>query len=173
MSSSGGGSQVLKKIYDNFEEVFCSFCMFIMVACLSIQVVIRVVAGSSLAWSEELSRYSFIWTVYMGAALMAKHNGHVRITAQFIPFSLRYRLVMRAVADIVWIGFTLYIAWQSWVVIRDGMAYPEMSPTLHIMKYWIELIIPAGFVITAWRIVEGYIKRYRANTLFELVEGDM
>ena len=62
----------------------------------------RIAVGSSLAWTEELSRYSFLWAVYVGAALAVKRGGHVRITAQFMFLSTRWRLVLRAVGDIIW-----------------------------------------------------------------------
>lgn len=160
------------KFYNNFEEIFCAFTMAIMVGCLTLQVVIRVVAGSSLAWTEELSRYSFLWTVYIGAALAAKHNDHVRITAQFLLFPQKFRLFMRFVADVIWVGFTLYIVVHSWEVIRDGMEFPEISPTLHIVKSYIEMIIPAGFALMSFRVVEGWITRWRKGTLYDLLKEE-
>ena len=163
---------MLKKIYDNFEELFCALCMAVMVGCLAAQVIIRVCAGSSLAWTEELSRYSFLWTVYIGAALTAKHNNHVRITAQFLLCGPKFRLFMRLLADALWVGFTLYIAWQSWLVIQDCLEFPEISPTLHIVKAYVEAVIPVGFLLMAWRIVELWIKHARRGTLYELLNEE-
>ncbi|MDR1776510.1 MAG: TRAP transporter small permease [Desulfovibrio sp.] len=161
---------MLKKLYDNFEEIFCVFTMAIMVGCLAIQILIRVTIGSSLAWTEELSRYSFLWTVYIGAVLVAKRNGHVRITAQFLLMPAKVRLAFRLLADIIWVSATLYVAWQSWTVIHDGMEFPEISPTLHILKSYVEMIIPAGFLLLAWRIVEDWAVRFRKGTLLELLQ---
>lgn len=163
---------ILLKIYRNFEEYFCAFTMALMVMCLLIQVIIRVVAGSSLAWTEELSRYSFLWTVYLGIALMAKRNAHVRVTAQFMPMPKNVQLVFRAVADFIWAGFTLYIAYLSWLVIIDSMDFPEISPTLQVMKHWIEMVIPVGFIIMSWRIVEVWIINAVRGTLAELVRNE-
>lgn len=163
---------MLRKIYDNFEEYFCALTMGVMVMCLIIQVLIRVIAGSSLAWTEELSRYSFLWTVYLGIAVVAKRGAHVRVTAQFMPMPKKAQIFFRSVADIIWIGFTLYIAYVSWVVIKDGMEFPEISPTLHIMKHWVELIIPVGFVIMSWRVIELWLINIKRGTLNELVRDE-
>ena len=73
-----------KQLYDNFEEGACALFVAVMVLCLFLQVAMRIAVGSSLAWTEELSRYSFLWAVYVGAALAVKRGGHVRITAQFM-----------------------------------------------------------------------------------------
>ena len=99
-----------KQLYDNFEEGACALFVAVMVLCLFLQVAMRIAVGSSLAWTEELSRYSFLWAVYVGAALAVKRGGHVRITAQFMFLPTRWRLVFRAVGDIIWIGFSLYVA---------------------------------------------------------------
>ena len=49
-----------KQLYDNFEEGACALFVAVMVLCLFLQVAMRIAVGSSLAWTEELSRYSFL-----------------------------------------------------------------------------------------------------------------
>ena len=160
---------ILKHIYDNFEEYACSLFVGIMILCLGLQVAMRIVSGSSIAWTEELSRYSFLWAVYVGAALAVKRGGHVRITAQFGSLSTKGRLFFRLLGDLIWIAFNIFIAWQSAEVIREGMEYPEISPTLGIVKAWVEMIIPFGFVLMSWRIVQQYWEHWQAGTLASMV----
>ncbi|SMP45889.1 TRAP transporter small permease [Desulfonatronum lacustre] len=160
----------LRYVYDNFEEVFCALSVGTMVACLMIQVGVRWATGSGMAWTEELSRYSFLWTVFVGAALVAKHGTHVRITAQYLLMPLKVRLGFRMFTDLLWVCFNLYIAWLSWNVIQSNLLFPELSPVLGIVRAYVEMIIPFGFVLMSWRIVEGYIRRWLQGTLLQLVE---
>ena len=141
-----------KQLYDNFEEGACALFVAVMVLCLFLQVAMRIAVGSSLAWTEELSRYSFLWAVYVGAALAVKRGGHVRITAQFM-----------------FLPTSLYVAWIGLACIEEGLYYPEVSPTLGVVKAWVECIIPFSFVLVSWRIVEEYVVRWRNGTLGELV----
>lgn len=159
-----------RTFYDNFEEVFCALSVGTMVACLMLQVGARWITGGGMAWTEELSRYSFLWTVFVGAALVAKHNSHVRISAQYLLMPIKVRLAFRMFTDAIWVGFNLYFAWLSWKVIEGGFLFPETSPTLYIVMGYVEMIIPIGFVLMTWRILEGYFKRWRRGTLTELVE---
>lgn len=159
----------LKSLYNNFEEYLCALFVGVMILCLMIQVILRVTIGSSLAWTEELSRYSFLWAVYVGAALAVKRGGQVRITAQFTPMSVQKRLFFRFVADIIWIGFNIFIAIQSWSVIEEGLFYPEVSPTLGVVKAWVEMIIPVSFILMSWRIIEQYYTHWRNGTLSSMV----
>ena len=75
---------VIRKFYDNFEEILSVTCVGVMVACLMLQVGARWVTGAGIPWTEELSRFSFLWAVFASAALVAKHGTHVRITAQYL-----------------------------------------------------------------------------------------
>lgn len=161
---------LLKKLYDNFEEYACALFIGIMILCLILQVLVRAFVGSSIAWTEELSRYSFLWTVYMGTALAVKHGAHVRITAQFLPMSTRPRLFFRILSDSLWVIFCLFFAWTGLDVIKEGFEFPEISPTLYIYKAWVEAIIPFGFVLMAWRLIEQYISKIRTGTLDTLVK---
>ena len=160
---------LLRNLYENFEEYASALFVAVMIFCLCLQVIMRVATGSSFAWAEELSRYSFLWAVYVGSSLAAKKSVHVRITAQFLKMSMRWRLIFRLIADAIWVVGCLYVAWQGLVVIQEGLEYPEISPTLGVVKSWVEAVIPVSFVMVAWRVVEEYIIRINNGTLKNLV----
>jgi TRAP-type C4-dicarboxylate transport system permease small subunit len=165
-------TSLLRKLYDHFEEILSVTCVGVMVACLMLQVGARWVTGSGVPWTEELSRFAFLWTVFSAAPLVAKQCAHVRITAQYLLMPPKYRLGFRIFTDIIWIGFNLYIAWASWQVVSSGLLYPELSPTLKIVRGYVELIIPFGFVLMSWRIVENYLIRLKNGTLLHLVQEE-
>ncbi len=166
--------RLLQLLYDNFEEYACSFFVGLMIACLMIQVGIRMISGDSLAWTEELSRYSFLWAVYIGAALAVKRGGHVRITAQFTFLGPKGRLFFLALGDTIWIAFNLFFFVNSLDVIRDGFEFKEISPTLGLVKAWVEMVIPFSMLLMSWRIVERYYLHWKVGKLADLtrLEGD-
>ena len=160
---------ILKKIYDNFEEGMCAIMLGAMILCLIGQVSVRMTLGSSIAWTEELSRYTFLWSVYLGAALVAKRGGHVRVTAQFLWMSDPWRLGIRIFTDLIWICGLIFVAFNSLPVIEEAFEFPEMSATMHFAKAWVECIIPFCFVLVCWRIVSDYYVRWKEHNLFSLV----
>ena len=160
---------ILKKIYDYFEEGLCCVMLSIMILCLAAQVIARMTLGTSIAWTEELSRYTFLWSVYLGAALVAKRGAHVRVTAQFLWMKDNARMVFRVLADVIWVGFLVFIAFNCLPVIEEGFEFPEISPTMGFAKAWVECIIPFSFVLVAWRIVADYYIRWKNGTLNGLV----
>ena len=166
--------KILKKFFDNFEEIACASLVGIMVFSLTLQVAVRMIFGSSIAWTEELSRYSFIWSVYMGGVLAVKRNEHVRITAQFLLLPRVLRKYIFMLTDGLWVAANFFIAYQSYVALGDALAFPEYSPTLGIVKAYVELIIPVSFVMMNIRILSMYFIHIKNGTLHELtrVEGE-
>ncbi|QJT08704.1 TRAP transporter small permease [Oceanidesulfovibrio marinus] len=162
-------TRLLRLFYNNFEEVFSALCVGAMVACLMIQVGARWITGAGVPWTEELSRYTFLWSVFVAAALVAKQGTHVRISAQYLLMPPKARLVFRMFVDALWVCMNLYIASLSWNVIQSGLEFPELSPTLNIVRGYVEMIIPFGFALMSWRIVEGYIIHWRKGTLLNIV----
>ncbi|QQO09644.1 TRAP transporter small permease [Breznakiella homolactica] len=54
--------------------------MIIVVATVLLQILFRSVIVKPLSWSEELSRYAFIWIVYLGGYLAVRHKSQLGIT---------------------------------------------------------------------------------------------
>ncbi|MBQ3893618.1 MAG: TRAP transporter small permease [Mailhella sp.] len=160
---------ILKKLYDNLEEIVCSATLAVMILCLSAQVLVRMCAGSSIDWTEELSRYTFIGTVFLGAALAAKRCAHVRVTAQFLWMNDKWRMFFRVFIDAVWVACLLYVSWNCIPVLIEDFEFPEISPTMNFAKAWVEMVIPGSFTLAAFRIVMDYVKRWRNGTLNKLV----
>lgn len=167
--------KLLKNIYDYFEEGLCCCMLGAMILCLIAQVIARMTIGSSIAWTEEMSRYTFLWSVYLGAALAAKRGAHVRVTAQFLWMKDNMRLFIRVVTDIIWVAALVFVAFNCLPVIEEGFEFPEISPTMNFAKAWVECIIPLSFVLVAFRVVADYFIRWKNGTLYGLVrfEEDM
>ena len=165
--------KVLKNIFDNFEEYACVAAIALMIISLGAQILVRSAFGGSLAWSEEFSRFCFIWTVFLGMAVGAKKLVHVRITAGVMLLPDHLRLAIRMAVDALWIVFSLFIAYHGLGLIEEGLRFPEISPTLHVVKAYVEVIIPLCFILTPLRIIETYWKALRSGTLLELAKDEV
>ena len=71
------------KYYNRICNVLCSVLtavccvlMTVILCCSALQVVSRYVFGSSVTWTEEAARYSFIWLDMLGAAILTYKGGH-------------------------------------------------------------------------------------------------
>ena len=55
------GIMMLKWLDENLEEFLMGAFLIGMVLIMGVQVLARYVFGASLSWSEEITRYLFIW----------------------------------------------------------------------------------------------------------------
>lgn len=149
-------SRYVKWIWDNFEHVWGAFFISIVVICLFVQVFFRYVLGRSLAWSEELSRFAFLWMVYTCVSIGAKDDSHIRVTAQFKVLPEKMKRFFLAVSDLLWIFFNMIVVYESYIVYCTMVKFPQISPVLYWNIKYVMLIIPLGFALQTYRVCERY-----------------
>lgn len=63
----------MKKVFvwlnDSLEEFLMVASLILMTLIMGIQVFSRYVLGASLSWSEELTRYIFVWAGFLSVSL--------------------------------------------------------------------------------------------------------
>ena len=60
--------KVLHWLDENLEEFLLVVFLIAMTLIMGIQVLSRYVLGQSLSWSEEITRYLFIWSVFLSVS---------------------------------------------------------------------------------------------------------
>jgi TRAP-type C4-dicarboxylate transport system permease small subunit len=88
-----------KKIFDLFEIHLATLVFFLLLMSVAIEVFARYVLNTPLPKLFELSIYSFVWIIYLGAALAKRYNQHIRFDIFYRRFSRRKRLVIDSVFD--------------------------------------------------------------------------
>jgi TRAP-type C4-dicarboxylate transport system permease small subunit len=99
-------SQVISKSLDIFSVVL----LVIMSLLVIINVALRFIFNSSIVFSEELSRFLFIWVVYIGAIIAVRDDSHI-----YVDF-LRKKLP-------VWLQFFLKIVCEIAMIIGCGLFF--------------------------------------------------
>lgn len=69
----------MKKFLENIEEYLGGTIFLLMLAVLVVQIFSRQFLDIPLRWSEELSRFLFVFAGYFGVSASIKDNGHVFI----------------------------------------------------------------------------------------------
>ena len=82
------------KIIDNIEDISKKViviagdtALIFLLCCCLLQVFTRYILNSSLTWTEEMARFSFMYVSFLGSALCVKNGMHARITVltDFVP----------------------------------------------------------------------------------------
>lgn len=137
------------------EVAVSCICMAVMVAIIGMQVFNRYVLGSSLVWSEELGRFLFIWSVWVGCSLAMRYDRHLRVTALAAYSGPRLKLaldVFAQVATLVFCGFAVVWGVQ---MIQFLMRTGQEAPALEVPIYWVYLALPIGMALMAIRCLQN------------------
>jgi len=149
-------------ILDNIESILCKILLSFFVTLLFIQVVMRVVFQDSLHWSEEISRFAFVWFAFLGASYAARLGAHNRVTFQFklkfIPEALGNASLI--LADVIWVGFNSVMTVKSIETIQGMIEYPYHSPALNIPMQYVYMLFPIAFTLMSIRIIQVDILKY-------------
>ncbi|MCG8470464.1 MAG: TRAP transporter small permease [Desulfobacterales bacterium] len=150
----------LLKFFDNFESYICQILLSFFVVILFLQIALRVCFNYVIPWSEEISRFAFVWFVFFGAAYAARLAAHNRVMIQFKLMPKICQDVAMIATDIIWIGFNLVMIKKSIEVIRDLTEFPFMSPALEWSMAYVYWIFPISFGLMTLRIIQVDIMKY-------------
>ncbi len=139
-------------------KILVGSIMTCVVFLLFINVTLRYVFNYAIPWAEEVTRYTLLWTVFIGAGVISREGSHISMEAFFSMWPKNLQkvgfLVITAIsiATIV-ILFSLGLAMVQ-MVVETG----QTSAAAYIPMWLIYGAIPVGsalmilgFVETAWR----------------------
>ncbi len=171
-------SKPILKFLDNIESYLCQILLVFFVCLLFLQIVLRLVFGAvhylsqfiaalehyplpaSIPWGEELSRFAFVWFVFLGATYAARLAAHNRVTFQFKIFPKIVGELSTLLSDLIWVVFNCVMIYYSIIVIQEGFEYPEYSPTLDWIMAYIFMIFPIAFSLMTIRIIQVNIMKH-------------
>lgn len=159
MSVKRIGNKIIYTL-DHIESYLCKFLLSFFVVLLFVQVVMRVVFRDSLTWSEELSRFAFVWFAFLGASYAARLGAHNRVTFQFRFLPAFMGNFSQALADLAWVLFNTVMTVKSVETIRGMLEYPFHSPALDIPMHYIYMLFPITFTLMSIRIIQVNILKY-------------
>lgn len=75
-----------------------------------LQIIMRGAFNSSLSWSEELSRYIFIWQIWLGADLAFAYGEHIKVEMiyNWLPGE-KAKNMLRILVEAVWLAFNIFL----------------------------------------------------------------
>jgi TRAP-type C4-dicarboxylate transport system permease small subunit len=143
------------------EEAISAFLLAVLTVLLFIQIIARYFFGTGVDWSEELSRYFFVWSTYFGCAVAAKGDKHIRVTAQLMFLSERQKAWLISVSDILWVAFCVLLFVFGFRYVASMFEYPFSSPSMKFNLAWVYAIVPLSYALMCVHVVVLIVSRIR------------
>ncbi len=159
-------SAMNKNFLDKIEEVVSASCLAGMALIIAIQVFQRYVLQSSLDWSEELARYLFIWSVYVGCSYATQKDRHLEVTILRNVFGPTVAKYVTIAAYICTIGFCLCVTVWGFQMVQFLAGTGQKTPALEVQMYWVFLSVPVGMGLMALRTAQRTLSIFRGEVDF-------
>lgn len=139
-----------KKGFWNYLEVHIMVVlMVVFMINIFCQIFFRVLFNKPIFFAEELSRYSFLWMVFLGLSYATLHDKHIRVTllVKKFPFTLQMiteiLIHLLAITCFCWIGIKS-ISWLSFI---SG----SVTNAMRIPRWILGLILPLSAILVIIR----------------------
>lgn len=156
--------QALEKLQITVGVVF--LCIFFIVIVL--QIITRYM-GISVIWTEEVANYSFIWAIFMGAAVMVNRREHFNFDFFLRKLQGKKKDSLNIFNDLVLIIFNTIIFLLGIQVVSEFWNYTWASiPEMKMGYIWIAIPIMAGtMTIYSLSHLIDHIKSLKAKEVSE------
>ncbi|MFD1414318.1 TRAP transporter small permease [Oceanobacillus jeddahense] len=141
-------------------------CVFFCVIVL--QIVTRHL-GISVIWTEEAANYSFIWAVFMGAAIMVNRREHFNFDFLQQKLQGKKRIYLSLFNDTVLIIFNVCIFLLGLQIVSEFWNYTWSTlPDMKMGYVWVAIPIMAGtmLIYTFFHMVE-HVQKLKVKEVHE------
>lgn len=147
--------KTLHWIDENLELAFSSVCLVLMVLTVTLQVVSRYVMKGTIPWTEEATRFLFIWMVFPAIGICAKKGKHIRITLLPSKLPRKAGICLDILSGLVFIALVCVLGYYSLEVVAAVQKAGQMSSVIPWLgRGHVYVIVPVGFALCLARLVQ-------------------
>jgi len=152
------------KYLDTFVRWLLAILMFAVTCLTFYQIIMRFVFNNASSWSEEATRFLFVWASFIAAGIGIKEHIHIGIDAvvNMLPANIR-----KGIEILVYAGIGCFGGWLSYscIGLMEKTA-KQLSPALKYPKSWIYAAVFAFGVLCI------ICAAYEIINKFKLREGE-
>jgi TRAP-type C4-dicarboxylate transport system permease small subunit len=141
-------------------EYVTSLLLSLMVIAVFTQVIFRYVIQSSLSWSEELARYTFVWAIFLGASVATRRGQHIVMDAVTSLFPTKINKYLSIFVSLGFIAFAVLLIVVG-VILVEAVRF-QVVTGLQISIAWIYAALPVGASVIVLHLVCILIQEVRA-----------
>ncbi len=141
---------------ENLEEMVMVICLILMTLIMGIQVFSRYALGMSLSWSEEITRYLFVWSGFLSVSYCTRKCISIKIEQFVASFSRKTKALIKVINHTVEFSLFVYLLPFAWKYFQSSMISGQVSPACGIPMYFIQAAPLVSFVMVLIRIAQRW-----------------
>lgn len=144
-------------------EFAAAALLILITLVVTLQIVCRYILLELPPWSEELSRYLFIWANFVGAAVALERSAHVSIDSLVVRMPVSVRRKLETVVVVLVTAFAIFLLYEG--VVTAYAMRDNYSVTMHFSMAWVFAALPtAGFIFLLYQLQKIFRRKDWAAT---------
>ncbi|HBV68615.1 MAG TPA: hypothetical protein DEF04_10850 [Clostridiales bacterium] len=159
----------MKLIFDKLEKfiLYILAALFaVMVVSLFYQIIMRFIFQSANAWSEELTRYSFIWMSMLGSSVATRRSRNMDVDFLVNLMPRKLKIINNFFTKGLIIAFLLVLIVYGTSLV--GITHKQLSAGIRIPMSYVYASIPLGGILILLFTVEIIIDEIRSRKVKEV-----
>lgn len=149
--------KVLRWLDEHLEETLLIFLLAMMTFVMGVQIISRYVLNSSLTWSEEITRYMFIWTGFLSISYCIKKWISIKIDQIINLMPKRWYIVFQLILNCILFILFCYLTMHAVTYLQASIASAQKSPALGLPMYFVQSAPLVGFFLAMIRAFQQIV----------------
>jgi len=148
-------------VIDKLENIVLAVMVIGMILTILLQIIGRVI-GHPFAWTEETSRYLFLWMMFVALAAGFNKAESSRVTLFLMigpKWLKKFSEILYAVVVVFFFGFMIVYGSE---VVKQQISMGEMGTALQIPMYIIGICVPISGVLGIIGVINSFFE-HREN----------
>lgn len=149
------------RYYDKMEEVVLVFSLVVTVAIITMQIIFRYVLNASLSWSEELTRYIFIWQIWLGTSYGMSGDQHLKVTVLYDHCPEKVKKLIKLAANLILLSFCIFLIFNGSKMVMQLFNRHTLSTVLRLPMYLVYIALPFSSLMVGLRLISQTVDLFR------------
>jgi tripartite ATP-independent transporter DctM subunit len=155
-------------LFTRWLEFTAAILLILITLVVTMQIVCRYILQELPPWSEELSRYLFIWANFVGAGVALARGSHVSIDSLVTRLPVSVRRNLESVVVVLVTTFSLFLLYKG--IGTAAAMKGSYSTTMHFSMAWVFAALPAaGFIFLLYQLRTIFRRKAWAATLVSAI----
>jgi len=122
-----------------------------------LQVIGRYILFNPFIWTEELSRYFYVWMVFCGIGVVIKNNENIMVDVIFNLLPQKWQKAIALVSNILILIFSI-IMFISGIKMMYSSGIIRCTTMLFLTYNWVYLAIVVGAILIIIFTIQNFFK---------------
>lgn len=142
----------LQKLDEYFEPVLIVTSVSLIVILIFTNVVLRLF-DTTLPWAGELSRYLFVWMVYLGISYGIKKKRHLRVSILFDMLPKKLSLLTQIFSDVLFLVYSFVVLYYGYIIMEKAISRNQIAPAMEVSVGLLYAALVVGSLLSIIRLL--------------------